>query len=282
MSATALDSMTIPKFIYGTAWKEKETERLTRLAIKAGFRGIDTANQRRHYFEAGAGAAVAKAIADGLVKRDELFLQTKFTYARGQDHRVPYDPNAGAATQVRQSFASSLEHLQVDSIDSFVLHGPSQQQGFAIVDREVWRAMEELHAAGSTRHLGISNIELDQLEELWSIASVRPTFVQNRCFANDQWDRAIRAFCRDNGVVYQGFSLLTANVRELQHPDFMRLVQRIKRTPAQIVFRFAMQVGILPLTGTTDVDHMREDLDILDFELTTSDMRLIENIGVRH
>ena len=114
----------IPSFLYGTAWKEDETERLTRLALEAGFRGIDTANQRKHYFEAGAGAAVARAIADGVVRREELFLQTKFTYRDGQDHRLPYDPNADPATQVRQSFASSLEHLQIESLDSYVLHGP--------------------------------------------------------------------------------------------------------------------------------------------------------------
>ena len=115
----------IPTFIYGTAWKEEATERLTRLAIDAGFRAIDTANQRRHYFEAGVGSAVAGAIRDGVVRPDELFLQTKFTSASGQDHRMPFDPKADPATQVRQSFASSLEHLRVDAIDSYVLHGPS-------------------------------------------------------------------------------------------------------------------------------------------------------------
>ncbi|HEY3052184.1 MAG TPA: aldo/keto reductase, partial [Thermoanaerobaculia bacterium] len=118
--------LVIPSFIYGTAWKENETDRLTRLAIEVGFRGIDTANQRRHYFEAGVGAAVSKAIGDGIVPRDDLFLQTKFTSADGQDHRLPYDPKARPATQVEQSFASSLEHLQVDRIDSYILHGPSR------------------------------------------------------------------------------------------------------------------------------------------------------------
>src|SRR5438445_13871884 len=101
-----------PAFIYGTAWKQEATEELTRLASEAGFRAIDTANQPRHYFEAGAGAAVAHVIAVGVVRREELFLQTKFTYAAGQDHRLPYDPHAEPATQVEQSFASSLEHLQ--------------------------------------------------------------------------------------------------------------------------------------------------------------------------
>ncbi len=267
-----------PPFIYGTAWKESETERLTRLALEVGFRGIDTANQRRHYFEAGVGAAVAKAIGEGLLQRDELFLQTKFTYVDGQDQRLPYDPKADAAIQVRQSFASSLEHLQVESIDSYVLHGPSRRHGLDPIDFEVWRAMEELQQSGRTRYLGISNVALDQLEELWSRADVRPAFVQNRCFARLGWDREIRAFCREKEIVYQGFSLLTANVRELQRPEFWEIVDRVGRTAAQIVFRFALQAGILPLTGTTDPDHMREDLGSFDFELSDDDVWIIENI----
>src|SRR5437867_12093533 len=119
--------MTRPSFIYGTAWKESETERLTRSAIEAGFRGIDTANQRRHYHEAGVGAAIARAVASGLVQRDELFLQTKFTSVGGQDQRLPYDPGADDATQVRQSFASSLEHPQIETLDSYLLHGPPRR-----------------------------------------------------------------------------------------------------------------------------------------------------------
>jgi len=267
------------KFLYGTAWKEDETERLTRLALEAGFRGIDTANQRRHYFEAGVGAAVTKAIADGIVRREEIFLQTKFTYIDGQDHRLPYDPKADAATQVRQSFASSLEHLQTDTIDSYVLHGPSRRRGLAAVDLQVWSAMEELHAAGKTRHLGISNVAIDQLDELCSRAKVRPEFVQNRCFARLGWDRDIRKFCRENGIVYQGFSLLTANVAELRSPRFWSIVDRTEKTPAQVVFRFAVQAAILPLTGTTNPGHMREDLDAFKFELTADEVREIENIA---
>lgn len=267
------------RFLYGTAWKEDETERLTRLAIEAGFRGIDTANQRRHYFEAGVGAAVAKAIADGLVRRGDLFLQTKFTYADGQDHRLPYDPKANAATQVRQSFASSLEHLQTETIDSYVLHGPSRRRGLGPIDLEVWSAMEELHGTGRTHNLGISNVALDQLDELCERAMVRPAFVQNRCFARLAWDREIRTFCRENDIVYQGFSLLTANVTELRNPRFWSIVDRVEKTPAQVVFRFAIQAGMLPLTGTTNPGHMRADLEAFDFELTADEVLTIENIA---
>jgi diketogulonate reductase-like aldo/keto reductase len=270
----------IPSFLYGTAWKEDETERLTRLALDAGFRGIDTANQRKHYHEAGVGAAVAKAIADGVVRREGLFLQTKFTYRNGQDHRLPYDPSARPAEQVRQSFASSLEHLQVETIDSYVLHGPSRGRGLTAADVEVWRTMGELHGEGRTRFLGISNVALEQLESLVRSARVKPMFVQNRCFARTMWDARMRAFCRANGIIYQGFSLLTANVAELRTAPFRQLVARTGKTAAQVVFRFALQVGMLPLTGTTDRAHMDEDLAALDFELDADDVALIETVAV--
>src|ERR1043166_7681694 len=99
-----------PMFLYGTAWKEERTKPLTLLALRAGFRCIDTANQRRHYFEVGVGEALAEARQAGFVARADVFLQTKFTYLPGQDHRLPYDPKADPATQVAQSLASSLEH----------------------------------------------------------------------------------------------------------------------------------------------------------------------------
>jgi diketogulonate reductase-like aldo/keto reductase len=114
----------VPDFLYGTAWKENRTAALTELALRAGFRAIDTANQRKHYHEAGVGEGLAAAYRAGIVTRADLFLQTKFTYQRGQDHRLPYDPAAPLAIQVAQSLASSLEHLGTDHVDSYVLHGP--------------------------------------------------------------------------------------------------------------------------------------------------------------
>src|SRR5580700_9979623 len=114
-----------PDFLYGTAWKEDRAPALTELALRIGFRGIDTANQRRHYFEAGVGEGLAAAYGAGVVTRADVFLQTKFTYRPGQDHRLPYDPTASLSNQVAQSMASSLEHLRTDYVDSYVLHGPA-------------------------------------------------------------------------------------------------------------------------------------------------------------
>jgi diketogulonate reductase-like aldo/keto reductase len=276
-----VDGVNVPGFFYGTAWKEDRTAQLTEQALRTGFRAIDTANQRKHYFEAGVGQGLQAFLKTGRASRDDLFLQTKFTFARGQDHRKPYDEKAGYAAQVAQSFASSLEHLGVARIDSYVLHGPFSHPGLTPADREVWRAMEALHGSGKVRLIGVSNFQLEQLQELHDFAIVKPRFVQNRCYASRAWDRDIRAFCGQIGIRYQGFSLLTANRSELQAPLFDILAEKYQRERAQIVFRFAKQVGMIPLTGTTSVEHMRADLDTEDFALTPAELEQIENIALR-
>jgi diketogulonate reductase-like aldo/keto reductase len=276
-----INGKSVPRFLYGTAWKEDETQRLVELALRQGFRGIDTANQRRHYHEAAVGQAVSAAMESGLVTREDLFLQTKFTFLGGQDHRLPYDPDASIAVQVEQSLASSLEHLRTDVIDSYVLHGPSSQTGLAAADREAWRAMEAVHDSGRARLLGVSNVTLEQLQLLCEHARVRPQFVQNRCYAATGWDRRVREFCTANGLIYQGFSLLTANRAALTHPEMVRIAARHGRTASQIAFRFALDVGMVPLTGTTNADHMRADLECFDFRLEREEVERIENLLTR-
>lgn len=268
-----------PPFLYGTAWKEDETRRLTLLAIRQGFRGIDTANQRKHYHEAGVGAGIADAVAEGLVTRDDLFLQTKFTHIRGQDERLPYDPKAPVGEQVRQSFAASQAHLGTDVIDSYVLHGPSTNKGLTQGDIEAWRAMEAIRDEGGVHHIGISNVTLDQLRTLHKIARVKPRFAQIRCYAARSWDRDIREFCALNGIVYQGFSLLTANRQVLNHAAMKEMARKRGKTSAQIIFRFALETGMLPLTGTKNPQHMTEDLNIFDFQLSVAEVREIEGMA---
>lgn len=274
--AYLVDGVRVPRFLYGTAWKEDQTQRLTELALRQGFRGIDTANQRRHYDEASVGRGIAAAIKNAGLSRDELFLQTKFTFLAGQDHRLPYDRNAPVATQVAQSFASSLDHLGTDGIDSYVLHGPSQRNGLGADDWAAWRAMEAIHDSGRVRFLGVSNVSLEQLQQLCGRARVMPTFVQNRCYAVRGWDRGVREFCRANAIVYQGFSLLTANRDVMSHPELAQIAQRHGRLVSQIVFRFALDVRMIVLTGTSNADHMRADLDVFDFALEVDEIRRIE------
>ena len=269
----------IPSFMYGTAWKEERTQPLTRLALRAGFRAIDTANQRKHYFEAGVGAALEDALRAGDVTRSQLFLQSKFTFLGGQDERLPYDREAAIEQQVMQSFQSSLVHLGTDYLDSYVLHGPSSRRGLEAADWQAWRALEALAEAGKVRYLGISNVSLEQLQALAAKAKVLPKFVQNRCYAKTGWDRALRAQCRAQGIVYQGFSLLTANRAELAGPVAQRIARRTGRPIAQLVFRFCQRLGILPLTGTSQLEHMQLDLAAAELELSDADVSALENLS---
>jgi diketogulonate reductase-like aldo/keto reductase len=269
----------LPDFLYGTAWKEERTQTLTELALRIGFRGIDTANQRRHYFEAGVGRALAAAYRDGVVTRPAVFLQTKFTYQRSQDHRLPYDPAADLATQVPQSLASSLEHLGTDHVDSYVLHGPASGRDWTDDDAEAWAAMLAERDAGRARRLGVSNVSLRHLRQMAASGAEPPAFVQNRCFARLGWDRDVRSFCRDRGIVYQGFSLLTANLEVLSHPLIAGMAARAGATPAQIVFRFAHAIGIVPLTGTSSAEHMKQDLASRELPVSAEEVRAIESLA---
>jgi len=266
---------TPPTFLYGTAWKEDRTEACVTAALAAGFRAIDTANQRKHYYEEGVGRGIA---ASG-IPRDQLWLQTKFTFKDGQDARLPYDPSAPIATQVRQSFESSLLHLGVTFLDSLVLHGPSQHHGLGDDDRDAWRAMERLVDGGGVGVLGASNMTAAQVAELIEFAKIKPAYIQNRCYAKTAWDQQTRAVCARNGVVYQGFSLLTANRQVLANPAVVKIAKAHGTTVAQVVFRFTRQLGMLPLTGTTSDAHMREDLASEDFTLSADEMSVIESAG---
>jgi diketogulonate reductase-like aldo/keto reductase len=268
----------LPAFLYGTAWKEDRTQALTEQALRVGFRGIDTANQRRHYFEAGVGQGLAAAYRGGVISRADVFLQTKFTYQRGQDHRLAYDPAAGLSLQVAQSVASSLEHLGTDYVDSYVLHGPSGHQ-WTSADTEVWEAMGRERDAGRTRVLGVSNVSLSHLEQMAATQAEAPAFVQNRCYARLGWDRDVRLFCQERRIIYQGFSLLTANLEVLRHPVVAGLAAGANLTPAQVVFSFSRAVGILPLTGTSDAEHMRQDLASMDLTLPYDAVRAIESLA---
>src|SRR5262245_13746714 len=215
-----------PSFIYGTAWKKEATTGLVQTALKAGFRAVDTANQPKHYSEQLVGDALTEMAAEG-VSRDSLFLQTKFTPLNGQDHRVPYDPEAPLQQQVRQSFESSLRHLKTDYLDSYLLHGPYSYPGLESEDWEVWSEIENLYRTGRTRMIGISNVNALQLATLIERAQIKPMAVQNRCFANRGWDRRVREICRANGIMYQGFSVLTANPFVVRHPEVIAIAQRL-------------------------------------------------------
>ena len=279
MPLRAYNALLLPSFMYGTAWKKEATAALVQLAVTTGFRAIDTANQLIHYQEALVGEALL-ALAKQGITRDALFLQTKFTPVNGQDHRTPYDVNADLTTQVRQSFESSLDHLHTDYVDSYVLHGPYSRYGLSDADWEVWAAIEGLYESGQAKMIGVSNVSAAQLALFCERARHKPMAVQNRCYAALGWDREVRELCETHGIAYQGFSLLTANRQILADPEVHRIAKRLGAGIAQVIFRFAMQVGMLPLTGTTNPHHMKEDLEAERLTLSPEDIQRIEVISV--
>lgn len=279
MTLTAYNQVAIPSFMYGTAWKKEATTALVLQAVEAGFRAIDTANQLIHYDEARVGEALLTLAKRGIA-RDQLFLQTKFTSVNGQDHRTPYDASADLTAQVTQSFESSLGHLHTDYLDSYVLHGPHYRRGLAAEDWEVWAAIEQLYESKRTKMIGVSNVSAEQLTLLCAKAKHKPMVVQNRCYAALGWDKEVRDICRTNHIIYQGFSLLTANREVFADPDIRAMAVRYGMGLAQLVFRFAMQIGMLPLTGTTNPQHMQEDLQSDLFTLLPDDLHKIESIGL--
>lgn len=266
----------MPPILYGTAWKKEATELLVARAIIEGFRGIDTACQPRHYNESGVGRGIAQSLGDGL-GRGDLFLQTKYSPLNAQDPtRLPYDASASIADQVAQSFARSLENLEMDYVDSLLLHAPLASPADTLT---AWRALETIADAGGAHRIGVSNFySLAMLQALYEAAETKPAVLQNRFYRDTGYDRDVRAFCGTHGIVYQSFWTLTANAHLLGHETLRAVASRYGRTPEQVLFRFLAHEGVVPLTGTTNVIHMREDLAIFEFELADDDVAALAQL----
>ena len=260
----------MPRIIYGTAWKKDRTADLVVKAIQTGFRGIDTACQPKHYNEPQIGTALQR-LKDYGIEREDLFLQTKFTPLSGQDPRqVPYEKNAPVELQIAQSFETSKNNLQTEYVDSLVLHSPMAPHALLM---KAWNAMEKIQKTGGARQLGISNCyDTDVIRSLYADAGVKPAIIQNRFYQETGYDADLRHWCSDHEVIYQSFWTLTANPHILSSNIIRTIAWKYKKTEAQIFFRYLSLSGIVPLTGTTSEQHMREDLGIFDFELSSEDL----------
>jgi diketogulonate reductase-like aldo/keto reductase len=266
----------LPPLIYGTAWKKEKTAELVEQAVLYGFCGIDTACQPKHYNEAGVGQALQKLKQKG-IPRESLFIQTKFTPLSGQDPaRVPYNPSSPIAKQVHQSFQASLKNLDVDYLDALLLHSPLSHHEQTM---EAWHAMEELHLQGVVHKLGLSNCyELNVFELVFDEAITKPSLLQNRFYAQTDYDKRLRRWCVEKNICYQSFWTLTANPNILSHPLLCNLASKRRITVEQLFFRFITQQQIIPLIGTCSEKHMQEDLAIFEFTLTDDEISQINSL----
>lgn len=267
---TTSAGLKMPYIIYGTAWKKERTADLVSKALQAGFRGIDTACQPKHYDERLVGVALQRMKDQG-IERGALYLQTKFTPLSSQDAgQVPYDKSSSLELQVAQSFETSTKNLQTAYVDGLLLHSPLVSHELTM---KAWNAMEKIQRIGGARQLGISNCyDMGVIMALYSDASVKPAVVQNRFYLETGYDADLRHWCSTHGIIYQSFWSLTANPRILTSDTVLNLAQKYKKTEAQIFFRYLSHSGIVPLTGTCSEQHMKEDLNIFDFELSFEEL----------
>ncbi|PIL35996.1 hypothetical protein GSI_01656 [Ganoderma sinense ZZ0214-1] len=252
--------MATTKIIYGTAWKKERTTALVVSAVLHGFRAIDTACQPKHYREDLVGAALQILYDEHGIKREDLFLQTKFTSIDGQDQTqpLPYDPKTDIPTQIQSSIQTSLKNLRTTYLDSLVLHSPLRTLPQTLV---AWRTLISLQDSGVVHKIGVSNTyDVAILEALEHDGGRRPDVVQNRWFEGNQWDNAVWAYCVKHGIQYQSFWTLSGSPTLLRHATIQSIASASGCTPAQALFRIAQLNGVTPLCGTTNEQHMDDAL----------------------
>lgn len=251
-----------PSLLYGTAWKKEQTPRLVQEAIESGFRFIDTACQPKHYNEAGVGQGWVAASKKLGLKRQDLFLQTKFTSIDGQDPKnIPYDKTAPLEDQVSQSVQKSLENLQTTYLDRVVLHSPMNTLEDTM---RVWRVLEGYVEQGVVHSLGVSNCyNFHLFQSIYQQAKIKPSALQNRFYAESGFDVDLRAFCKEHNIWYQSFWTLTANRQALATEQARNLALQKNLSPQTLMYAYMMTMGYTPLDGTTDKQHMAEDVEVM-------------------
>ena len=265
-----VSKQSIPAFIYGTAWKKEKTADLVYRALASGFRGVDTAAQPRHYREDLVGQGIRRAVSDGKVSREDLFIQTKFTTVGGHDpENIPYDPTTTVAEQIHTSMRSSLKNLRpledessADStmLDCLVLHSPLPTIEETI---EAWHVLET-YVPHKVRALGISNVRISWLRQLYEAANMKPAVVQNRFIRQNQYDKDIRAFCVENGMTYQAFWTFTGNKKLAYGTTVGLFAKNVGVCEPEALYCLVLGLGdIAILNGTTKEQNMLDDLAAL-------------------
>ncbi|KIX09846.1 uncharacterized protein Z518_00927 [Rhinocladiella mackenziei CBS 650.93] len=263
-----------PTMIYGTAWKGEQTQQLVLEAVKQGFRCFDTASDDEHYREDLTGAALRDAVQSGLVRREDIYIQTKYSpplQHHGSGGFTCTADGRDLAAEINASVARSLSRLCVvhadcaneasrcsSYIDCLLLHCP-----FNSVEEtaQAWQVMERF-VPGRVRLLGISNVRLDVLEALYRVATVKPAVVQNRFYRKNNYMVDERLFCHERGVSYQSFSVLTRNEDVLKCGAVAMLAASagVSSEVAMYFLLAASSPGAAVLNGTTNRDHMRHDV----------------------
>ena len=270
----------IPALVYGTAWKNEATSDLVYQALSNGFRGIDTACQPKHYREDLVGVGMRRALAEGKLKRTDLYVQTKYTSLGGQDpDNIPYDATSSITDQVKASVAVSLKHLRTlddessltayeSYLDAVLLHSPLKTIDETM---EAWHVLEQ-YVPDKIRSLGVSNCTIHTLMDIYERANIKPAVVQNRFYPNTRFDIGLRKFCREKSIIYQSFWTLTANPGLVYSAEVGSLANQMDISPQASLYAMVLGLGnTVILDGTKRVQTMKADyaalLRVKDFAI---------------
>jgi 2,5-diketo-D-gluconate reductase A len=256
-TVTLNNGVDMPRLGLGTAGPgDEEIRRRVRDALGLGYRLLDTA--ARYGNEVGVG----QGIADAGVPRDEVFVTTKL---RGADQG--YD-------STRKALDDSLSRLAVDYVDLYLIHWPLPR-----LDKyaESWRAMAEMLADGRIRAIGVSNFLPEHLDRLAAESAVVPAVNQIELHP---WlpQREQRADDDRRGIVTESWSPLARGGDLLAEPVFAAIGDRYGKTPGQVILRWHVQLGLVPIPKSGNAERLRQNLEVFDFELTDSDLAEIDRV----
>lgn len=260
---TLSNNVTIPELGFGT-WQTPNGEVAVdsvKKALAAGYRHIDTAQGYKNE------ASVGQAIKEIGIPREEIFLTTKLWNGNHS-----YD-------LVMSSFAESLEKLQTDYVDLFLIHWPNPvafRENWQTANAESWRAFEELYEAGKIKAIGVSNFLPHHLEELKKTATVFP-MVNQIFLAPGELQPEVVQYCQAHDILLEAYSPLgTGKIFDV--PEMKELAAKYNKTIAQIALRWSLQHGFLPLPKSVTPSRIEENLAVFDFELSPEDLQTIDQL----
>jgi diketogulonate reductase-like aldo/keto reductase len=256
----------IPALGFGTLIPDPtETKKAVKAALEVGFRQFDCAERYRNEKE--VGEAMREAFREGKIKREELFVGTKLWNSNHRPERV------------KPAFEVSLRKLQLDYVDLYLIHTPfafkpGEEQdprdgnGKVIYDEGVtlldtWRALESLMDEGRCKAIGLSDISLEKVQEIFESARIKPAVVQVESHPYlPQWD--LLDFCKKKGIVLHAFAPLGHGIEPklVEDPVITTISKRLKKTPAQVLLAWAIQRGTAPITTSKNPKRIKENFDV--------------------
>lgn len=256
---TLNDGTTIPQLGFGVFLiPPDETAEATGTAIEAGYRLIDTASIY------GNEEGVGKAIAESGVPREEFVVTTKVW---NDDHG--YD-------KTLRAFDLSLEKLGLDHVELYLIHWPRPKLGLYI---DTWKALERLRADGRVRSIGVSNFAPEQLKRLVSESDVAPAVNQVELHPGMP-ETELRDFHKALGITTQAWSPIGRNQGILEHPLVLDIAASHGRSPAQVVLRWHVQLGVIAIPKSGRPSRIRGNLEVFDFELSAQEMARLTALDI--